>query len=147
MDSSDAANFHPAFRRGVTLRDHLAPPIQKSFSTLGCPDYTLKQALALATSTGFDAIELRMLGGTADLPDYLVDAYGTPARLAERMRGRSVRIGALGTSFTLLGDTPAASSLSDLKRRQRLRLSGVEQMGGGFRARKRAGDVFFGRGA
>ena len=55
----------------------------RAFSTLGCPDFTLEEALALATKHGLEAIELRALGGTVDLPAYFTEQFGTPGALAE----------------------------------------------------------------
>lgn len=77
------------------------------FSTLGCPDFALPDALALAARHGLDGVELRALGGTVDLPAYFSAQFGTPAGLAERLRGQPVRIVALGTSLRLIGGSPA----------------------------------------
>jgi len=38
-----------------------------SFSTLGCPDWTLPQILSVAVREGYDGIELRFVGGDAAL--------------------------------------------------------------------------------
>lgn len=38
-----------------------------SFSTLGCPDWTLTQAIEVALSSGYDGVELRFLEGEASL--------------------------------------------------------------------------------
>ena len=71
----------------------------RAFSTLGCPDFTLEQTLALAERHGIDAVELRALGGSRDLPAYLQAHYGTPAALAEKLRGQRVRVVSFGTSL------------------------------------------------
>jgi sugar phosphate isomerase/epimerase len=71
----------------------------RAFSTLGCPDFTLDEALALAARHGIDAVELRALGGSVELPSYLENFFGTPAALAEKLRGQPVRIVSLGTSW------------------------------------------------
>jgi sugar phosphate isomerase/epimerase len=71
----------------------------RAFSTLGCPDFTIEQTFALAERHGIEAVELRALGGSLDLPAYLENRYGTPAALAEKLRGRRVRILGLGTSL------------------------------------------------
>lgn len=52
------------------------------FSTLGCVELELEEALALAKSYGLQAIELRGLGGTLDLPEYFKSRFGVPDRLA-----------------------------------------------------------------
>ena len=75
----------------------------RCFSSLGCPDLTLDAALALAASHGVDAIELRALGGTVELPAYLAAQFDTPAALAEKLRGEKIRVVALDTSFKLVG--------------------------------------------
>lgn len=38
-----------------------------SFSTLGCPDWTLSEALAIGARAGYDGVELRFLEGEASL--------------------------------------------------------------------------------
>ena len=75
------------------------------FSTLGCPDSTLEQALGLAERFGLTTIELRALGGSLDLPAYLQTAYGTPQLLADRLRCCSVHVAALDTSLRIIGGT------------------------------------------
>jgi sugar phosphate isomerase/epimerase len=75
------------------------------FSTLGCPEATLDEALALAARQGLDGVELRALGGTTDLPAYLRAQFGSPSALADRLRGQGRRIVALGTSLRAIGGT------------------------------------------
>jgi sugar phosphate isomerase/epimerase len=79
----------------------------RAFSTLGCPEATLEEALALARSHGLDGVELRALGGTLDLPSYLRAQFGSPAALAGRFGGRLPPIVALGTSLRAIGGTAA----------------------------------------
>src|SRR5690349_18679122 len=76
-------------------------------STLGCPELSLEAALALAAKHGLQAIEVRAAGGTTDLPAYFAATYGSPAVLADRLRGRTVRIAAFNASLHLVGATPA----------------------------------------
>lgn len=83
----------------------------RAFSSLGCPQATLDEAMALASRFGLDAVELRSLGGSVELPAYLASQFGSPEDLADRLAaGRSgvpgVRIAALGTSFRLVGAGP-----------------------------------------
>jgi sugar phosphate isomerase/epimerase len=78
----------------------------QAFSTLGCPDLTLEETLALAERHGIDAVELRALGGTMELPAYLKNKYGTPAALAEKLRGWRVNILGLSTSMHVIGGQP-----------------------------------------
>ena len=75
----------------------------RCFSSLGCPDFSLGETLALATKHGVDAVELRALGGTVELPPYLAAQFGSPAALAEKLRGEKIRVVALDTSFKLVG--------------------------------------------
>jgi sugar phosphate isomerase/epimerase len=79
---------------------------QRAFSSLGCPEFSLEQTLALAQRHALPAIELRALGGTVDLPEYLTRTYGSPAALAGNLRGQPVRIIVLGTSLKLVGAAP-----------------------------------------
>lgn len=80
-----------------------ALPMLRCFSTLGCPDLSLDAALALAHHHRLDAIELRALGGSVDLPAYFAANFGTPAALAAHVRERApgVRVIALDTSLQL----------------------------------------------
>ena len=79
----------------------------KAFSSLGCPDFTLEETLALAARRGIAAVELRTLGGTTDLPGYLARTHGSPAALAGRLRSRPGRILALDTSLGLAAPSAA----------------------------------------
>jgi sugar phosphate isomerase/epimerase len=77
----------------------------RCISTLGCPELSLEAALALAKKHGLEMIEVRALGGAVDLPAYFAAMYGSPAALAERMRGAAVRIVAFNASLHLVGAT------------------------------------------
>jgi len=76
-------------------------------SSLGCPDRSLDETLALAERHHLAAVELRTLGGSMDLPAYFASKFQTPERLARHLRGSPVRIVALNTSLRLIGGTPA----------------------------------------
>ncbi len=80
---------------------------RRSFSTLGCPEYSLDQALDLAHRHQLDAIEVRALASSIDVPAVLTAAYGTPARLAERMKSAPVPIVSLDTSLRLADNADA----------------------------------------
>lgn len=67
----------------------------------------MEQVLALAARHGLDAVELRALSGSLDLPAVLAAAYETPAALAARLKSAPVAIIALDTSLKLAGSTPA----------------------------------------
>lgn len=79
----------------------------RALSSLGCPELSLEAVTALAQRHGLAAVELRSLAGTTDLPAYFEAAYGTPAHLAEKRRGATVAITALGTSLKAIGATEA----------------------------------------
>lgn len=80
---------------------------QRGFSTLGCPEFSLDETLALARSHGLSGVELRALAGTIELPGYFAEKYGTPEGLAERLKGSEVRVFALDTSLRLIEGTEA----------------------------------------
>jgi hypothetical protein len=50
----------------------------RCFSSLGCPDFSLAETLALAAKHGIGAGELRALGGTVELPAYFAEKFRTP---------------------------------------------------------------------
>lgn len=80
--------------------------MQRAISTLGCAELSLEEAAALAARYRVDAIEVRALGGTLDLPRYLADRYGTPAAFAAAVAVTGVRVAALDTSFRLIDANP-----------------------------------------
>jgi sugar phosphate isomerase/epimerase len=79
----------------------------RSISTLGCPEFSLEESLALVQRHRLDAVELRALAGTIDIPAVLAAAYGTPATLAQRMQSSSVSIVSLDTSLKLADNAPS----------------------------------------
>ena len=79
----------------------------RCFSSLGCPDLSLDETLALATKHGVGAVELRALGGTVELPEYFAKNFGTPEKLAARVRASGVSVVALDASLHLAGATAA----------------------------------------
>lgn len=79
----------------------------RAFSTLGCPDADLSAALALAEKFKVQAIELRALADTINLPNYLATEYGSPESFGPAVQAMKVRIAALDTSLHL-ADAKAA---------------------------------------
>ncbi len=77
----------------------------RCFSTLGCPELSLDETLALAAKHELAAVELRALGGTVDLAEHFAAEFGAPTALAERLEGQPVRIVALDTSLHLTDAT------------------------------------------
>jgi sugar phosphate isomerase/epimerase len=92
-DFSVFIRVHPWLKTIVMLR---------AFSTLGCPQATLDEALTIAAAHGLAGIEIRTLGGTAELPDYLAKEFGSPEKLADRLRAARVRVVALDTSLRVI---------------------------------------------
>lgn len=78
----------------------------RCFSTLGCPDLSLPECLALAERHGLAGIELRALGGTIDLPKYLQGQFGTPERMAQMLRNVETRVLVVDTSLRLADSSP-----------------------------------------
>ena len=79
--------------------------MKRCFSTLGCPELDLDDALQLARSHKFAAIELRALGGTMDVPGRLAARFASPTAFAARMRDEPVKIVAFDTSLKLVEAT------------------------------------------
>lgn len=89
-----------------TKRDTLGRmSFSRCISSLGCPELSLEETIALAGRHGINAIELRTLGGTVALPEYFAQRYGTPEELARRMRAAPVRIAGFNASLHLVGAT------------------------------------------
>lgn len=84
------------------------PHFDWTFSTLGCPELTLKEACDLAESYGSLSLEARTLEGTADLPTLFKDQFGTPEKLAAFMDQQSVSIDFLDSSLKLIGNDEAS---------------------------------------
>ena len=81
-------------------------PYRRCISTLGCPEYSLEEVLALAERHRLDAVEIRALSGTVDVPAVLAATYGEPARLAARLRSAPTPIVSLDTSLKLADNRP-----------------------------------------
>ena len=82
--------------------------VKSAFSTLGCAELELGEALGLAAHHGLDAIEIRALGGTIDLVGYFTERFGSPAGLAEVLEASPVAVCAFNTSLRLVGATAQA---------------------------------------
>src|ERR1700732_4888968 len=82
-----------------------------AFSTLGCPDWNLAQIASAATQFGYDAVELRALGGSINLlerPEFQPQAVPkTRAFLQER-----------GLSICCLDTSCSLDSTDDKARRE-----------------------------
>jgi sugar phosphate isomerase/epimerase len=82
-------------------------PYQRTFSTLGCPELSLHEVMALAVRHQLTGVELRALGGTVDLPAYFAQEAGSPSQLAKKQSAQRIRILALDTSFQLVDQSAA----------------------------------------
>ena len=78
-----------------------------AFSTLGCGELSIDDALALASSRGMGAIELRSLGGTNDILGYLNKRFSSPADFAAFVEESGIVIASFDTSVQAIY-TPAA---------------------------------------
>ena len=77
------------------------PTIRRALSTLGCPTLSLDGVLALAASYGIDAVELRTLEGTTDLPALFARHGKEAVCRAQRVHG-TVQVLVLSTSLRLV---------------------------------------------
>jgi sugar phosphate isomerase/epimerase len=84
-----------------------ASPYQRGISTLGCPEATFAETLELARRFGLAAVELRALGGRADIPGYFAAAPGGAAALAAVAAQSGIRVIGLSTSLRLADGSPA----------------------------------------
>ncbi|NTS40421.1 sugar phosphate isomerase/epimerase [Flavisolibacter sp. BT320] len=101
----------------VSLFAQKAPRL--SFSTLGCPDWTLPQIIDFAAQHGYSGIELRGLQRQMDLPQS--PAFSSPAALTNTMalmKEKRLSFVGLGSSATLHFPEGAERTkhLSDAKR-------------------------------
>jgi len=115
----------------------LPMPYRRAFSTLGCPSFTLDQALALAAQHSLDGVELRALGGTVDLPAWLERTYGSPEKLRATLGPAAGKILAFDTALRLDrggGPTERAAFLQFLPWAEALGVRWLRVFDGGTRA-------------
>ena len=77
---------------------------KKSFSTLGCPDYTLEQVLKTAQTCMMDCVEIRALENQVDLPQYFTQKGITPDQLKQQCEESGIQIAALNSSLKLTSE-------------------------------------------
>lgn len=80
---------------------------RRAISSLGCPDLSLAETLALGRRHGISRFELRALGGSVDLPAQLAREFGSPAAFAARVAEAGAGIAGFNLSLTLVGAKPA----------------------------------------
>lgn len=78
------------------------------FSTLGCPNYTADQVIALAKDNGFDGVELRFLEGTVDLPSLSTFSADGLIDLRKRFEDAGVAVACIDTSVRMTSLDPDA---------------------------------------
>jgi sugar phosphate isomerase/epimerase len=76
-----------------------------SFSTLGCPAWTLEQIAGAAADYGYQGVDFRGLGSEIDITKLPAFNDGLDATLA-LFRGRGLELPCYNTSVTLLAPTP-----------------------------------------
>lgn len=81
--------------------------IKWTFSSLGCPAYTLPETVALAKANGLTRLELRALEDRVDLPALFRERYKTPEALRDYLANEGVEVVSLDTSLKLVGNTPS----------------------------------------
>lgn len=78
------------------------------FSTLGCPELSLLEALRLGAEHGFAGVEIRALAGLPDLREALVAEFGTPARAVQRLKARRCRVMVISSALKLAQPSPSS---------------------------------------
>ena len=73
------------------------------FSTLGCPQLSLREAIALAAAHDLPMLEIRAVSGSTDLPRILAAEFGSPAQLSDHLARSPVAIAVVGSSHRLWG--------------------------------------------
>ena len=72
-----------------------------SFSTLGCPNWTLSEILAAAKDLGYDGIELRGLGEDIYLPDAKLFSPANCGKVNAELAARGLTIPCISSDCTL----------------------------------------------
>ena len=88
------------------LDSSMRQPFRRALSTLGCPDLPLDEVLALASRHGIDAVELRTLERTTDLPALFARNGEDAIRRTLKLHDK-VQVLALSTSFKLVRPSEA----------------------------------------
>jgi len=83
---------------------------RRAFSSLGCGQLELPDAMMIAQRAAIPCIELRTLGGTVDLPTYFSSRYETPEQFAHAVTSMPAEIVSIGTSLRMVGNTPESRS-------------------------------------
>lgn len=81
--------------------------MRRCISSLGCPELSLDETLALAAKHGIPSVELRTLAGSTELAEYFAREFKSPEALAAHLRSSPVRAVAFNASLHLVGATAA----------------------------------------
>ena len=81
------------------------PGLKFSFSTLGCPELSLPEIVALSKANGIDEMELRTIDDRVDLPALFREQYEAPEKLKAYLESEGMKVTALDTSLKLVGNT------------------------------------------
>ena len=89
-----------------------------SFSTLGCPDYTLDEIIACAKKFGFDGVELRHVENTVKLWETKDLNSKSLAKTREKFLDSGLEVPVIGSScsFAKAGEDNRRNQTEDLKR-------------------------------
>jgi sugar phosphate isomerase/epimerase len=83
------------------------PDLRWCFSTMGCPEASLAEAVSLAAEFLIPAIELRSLSNTIELPKLFSASGWTPPVVRQLCEQNSVQLASAGSSFKLISPDPA----------------------------------------
>src|SRR6266542_5819659 len=79
----------------------------RTFSTLGCAEFSLDEVITLGQRHDISAFEVRALSGTLDLPTYFSTTFGAPTALAQELSSGGARIVVFDTSFRVFDGSDA----------------------------------------
>jgi sugar phosphate isomerase/epimerase len=79
-----------------------------TFSTLGCPELSLGETIALAKRFSIKYLDLRTLEGRVDLPTLFKEQFGTPAALGDYLRNEGMEMAGMNSSLKLVGNDAAS---------------------------------------
>ncbi|MGW5362173.1 sugar phosphate isomerase/epimerase family protein [Actinopolymorpha pittospori] len=77
-----------------------------SFSTLGCPKYTLDQVISTATTSGYDGVELRFLRGEVGLHDLEEFSSTGIKQTRAKLEQAGIEVACLDTSVRFTSPDP-----------------------------------------
>mgnify|MGYP003643393969 CR=1 FL=1 len=84
------------------------------FSTLGCPQRTLRQSIELAQAHDIPMVEVRTLSGSNDLTQNLASEFGQPADLTACLGDADIKVPVMGSSHRLFDETFDFAPLQNL---------------------------------